>query len=503
MGALFRGLRIGVGGFEKPVVLKQLLPEYASDPETTKLFVREARLSAMLDHQNIVHTLDLVQVDGTLYMVMEYVPGADLRALLRRVRRRGELFSPAAALLIGRALLDALDYAHSKVLADGTPLGFIHRDISPSNILLSAAGEVKLTDFGIAKAITHASTRCQVRGKVGYVSPEQARGEPLDARSDLYSLAVVLYEVLTGRRLFVYDTVQSLAAMHNVPIPPLSRHRPGLPAELDAIMARALAVPREQRFQSAREFQRALSDVVQRHGLLISHAELAVELRQRCGPDPSLWRRDEEHTGTARISAEEMDDEQSPVEDISAAEHVTPGARPTAKELSAAGRLLEQDGGWMGDATSLLWRTEPVVPQSHDTTQPVARQSPAYPGIAAMARSMVRDDATARQESQGSRLRGDDTCALPGGRTTQQMAFRSEHGPVSGGPMSAIAQAFIQLSWRGGMALAVVALLLLGIGILLGLLLSAGPPEEGGSGQGLPRWAILRCAECPMSKSLR
>src|SRR5262249_23472244 len=187
MGAIYLGKKLGMGGFEKEVVLKQLLPEFTEQPEFIDLFLREARLSASLDHANIVHTIDLVAAGNDFFIVMEYVRGGDLRTLLKRSKRRGREWKPEGALFIGREILGALAYAHAKTGPEGKPLNLIHRDVSPSNILLSSNGEVKLTDFGIAKANTHRSVFYRVKGKIGYMSPEQARGEKLDHRADLYS----------------------------------------------------------------------------------------------------------------------------------------------------------------------------------------------------------------------------------------------------------------------------------------------------------------------------
>src|SRR5687768_10516378 len=205
MGAIYLGKKLGAGGFQKEVVLKQLLPEFTSQTEFIDLFLREARLSATLDHANIIHTIDLVTAGDEYFIVMEYLDGADLRTLLKRAKRsRIGRLSAAAGVYVAREVLSALAYAHSKIGPHGKPLHLIHRDVSPSNILLSRNGEVKLTDFGIAKASTHNSVFYRVKGKVGYMSPEQARNQVLDHRSDLYSLAVCIYEVIAGERLFVH-----------------------------------------------------------------------------------------------------------------------------------------------------------------------------------------------------------------------------------------------------------------------------------------------------------
>jgi len=294
MGAIYVGKKLGAGGFEMEVVLKQLLPEFTQQEEFIDLFLREAKLSATLDHANIIHTIDLVAAGGEYFIVMEYLPGGDLRTLLRKAKRRSKRFSPKAAIYITREVLSALAYAHSKRDFDGNPLKLIHRDVSPSNVLLSYQGEVKLTDFGIAKAATHTSLFYKVKGKIGYMSPEQAKSEPLDHRSDLYSVAVCMYEILTGERLFVAAGLTTPAdEIYAQPIPQITRKAPGLPADFDAIMHKALAINPDARYQTAGEFQEALMRCAHRNGLLMSAPELATELRAACGPTEQ-WRGDED-----------------------------------------------------------------------------------------------------------------------------------------------------------------------------------------------------------------
>src|SRR6476620_8212995 len=290
MGAIYVGKKMGAGGFEMEVVLKQLLPEFTQQEEFIDLFLREAKLSATLDHASIVHTIDLVTAGNEYFIVMEYLPGGDLRTLLKKAKRRGKRFSPAAAIYISREVLSALAYAHAKRDFQGQPLKLIHRDVSPSNILLSYTGDVKLTDFGIAKAATHTSLFYKVKGKIGYMSPEQAKSESLDHRSDLYSVAVCMYEILTGERLFVAAGLTTSAAeIYSQPIPQVTRKVPGLPADFDTIMTKALAIDPDQRYQTAGEFQEALMRCAHRNGLLMGAPELAEELRAACGPTES-WR---------------------------------------------------------------------------------------------------------------------------------------------------------------------------------------------------------------------
>ncbi len=294
MGAIYVGKKLGAGGFEMEVVLKQLLPEFTQQEEFIDLFLREAKLSATLDHANIIHTIDLVTAGGEYFIVMEYLPGGDLRTLLRKAKRRGKRFTPKAAIYISREVPSALAYAHSKRDFDGNPLKLIHRDVSPSNVLLSYTGEVKLTDFGIAKAATHTSLFYKVKGKIGYMSPEQAKSEPLDHRSDLYSIAVCMYEILTGERLFVAAGLTTSAEeIYAQPIPQISRKVQGLSPDFDAIMQKALAIEPDKRYQTAGEFQEALMRCAHRNQLLMSAPELAQELREACGPTDQ-WRGDDE-----------------------------------------------------------------------------------------------------------------------------------------------------------------------------------------------------------------
>lgn len=289
MGAIYLGKRLGAGGFEKEVVLKQLLPEFAARPEFRDLFFREARISATLDHVNIVRTYDLVTSDDAMFIVMEYVRGADLRTIAWRAKLQRRVLSPAALIHVALEIVAGLAYAHSRKKEDGSPLGVIHRDVSPSNILCSAQGDVKLSDFGIAKAATASSVFYRVRGKVGYMSPEQAANQPLDPRSDLFSLAVCLMETMVGERLYAGDLHTPPDIVYAARIPRLTARRPDLPFELEAVMDRALALRPDDRFADATAFAEALRDVARRHGLLYSASELAAELSSLLGPDADRW----------------------------------------------------------------------------------------------------------------------------------------------------------------------------------------------------------------------
>jgi eukaryotic-like serine/threonine-protein kinase len=292
MGAIYVGKKIGAGGFEKEVVLKQLLPEFTTRPEFRDLFFREAKISATLDHQNIVRTFDLVMSDDRLFIVMEYVRGADLRTISWRARRRRPL-SPQAILHVTLEILAGLAYAHRRKSPNGEPLGIIHRDLSPSNILCSAEGEVKLSDFGIAKAVTYSSAFYRVRGKVGYMSPEMAHNQPIDARSDLFSLAVSTYETLIGERIYTGDLNTPADKIYAQAVPPLAGKCARLPPHLQGVMDKGLALDPSLRYQDAESFADAIREVAHENGLLYSAPQLAAELRELLGNNPDAWLRDD------------------------------------------------------------------------------------------------------------------------------------------------------------------------------------------------------------------
>jgi serine/threonine protein kinase len=357
MGAIYVGKKIGPGGFEKEVVLKQLLPEFTSRAEFRDLFFREAKITATLDHQNIVRTFDLVNANERLFIVMEYVRGADLRTIAWRARRRKPL-STQAIVHIALEILAGLAYAHSRRSPTGEPLGIIHRDLSPSNILCSGEGEVKLSDFGIAKAVTYSSVFYRVRGKVGYMSPEMARNQPIDARSDLFSLGVSIYETFIGERIYTGDLNTPPDKIYAQAVPTLASKCPGLPAELQGVLDRALAIDVQKRYPDAEAFAHALRQVAIAHSLLYSAPELAAELREIMGPDPEHWltdKRDPLHARSARggqaAGGAGADPANALVEpgasitagDDSDVENVaTPPARPSGSLPAVAGRPAGQ-----------------------------------------------------------------------------------------------------------------------------------------------------------------
>jgi CheY-like chemotaxis protein len=254
MAEIFLATRRGYSGFEKKIALKRILPRYSGKKTFAKMLIHEAKLAAGLQHFNIVQVLDLGSIEGQVYLAMEYVRGRDLAAVLSRAYRRKERIPVPVTLCIATEFLTGLDYAHRKRDDGGLPLGIIHRDVSPQNIMISYEGEVKLTDFGIARIISEKAELelpGTLHGKFGYMSPEQVSGRSIDQRSDIFSAGVVVWEMLTGQRLFrgktTEDTVQ---AVIRKPVPRPSELNPDVPEAVDAAVMKALERDRDRRFQT-------------------------------------------------------------------------------------------------------------------------------------------------------------------------------------------------------------------------------------------------------------
>src|SRR5262245_5694080 len=240
MAEVFLAKAYGAHGFEKTLAIKRILPELARDPEFAARFIAEAKVAVKLSHANVVQVFDFGRIGESLFIAMEYVDGLDLAAMLGKYRSEKRLVPLPAAFHIAIEIVRALDFAHTH--------NVVHRDVSPSNILISRAGEVKIADFGIAVAASRPTTASQrsgprkVMGKWRYMSPEQTRGDTLDTRSDLFSAASVMFELFTGEKLFPGEESEEIIKnIHEMPIPKASSLRPGLPSRLDEILAGPLA----------------------------------------------------------------------------------------------------------------------------------------------------------------------------------------------------------------------------------------------------------------------
>lgn len=265
MAEVFLAKAVGAEGFQRTVVIKRILPSYTEDDAFVTMFIDEARIAAALHHANVIQIIDFDKVDDSYYIAMEYVEGRDLRKVLDRGRKSGKKMSPILAAHITSLIASGLHYAHTRRSETGEPLNIIHRDVSPHNILISFVGDVKLTDFGIAKAAARSTkTRAgTVKGKCAYMSPEQAKGKALDARSDIFALCAVLWEMLTYRRLFEGDSdFEILNNVLNQNIPPPSLFRPEVVRDLDAIVLKGLRRELDQRYPDMAALEKELQNFV-------------------------------------------------------------------------------------------------------------------------------------------------------------------------------------------------------------------------------------------------
>jgi tRNA A-37 threonylcarbamoyl transferase component Bud32 len=281
MAEVWRGRAEGVAGFSKTLVIKKILDKLARDEEFVRLFIDEARIAVQLQHANIVQVFDLGTADGTLFMAMEYVQGLDLDQLVKKLPD-GKPFPVSLALFIVGEVLKALRFAHEREGEEGQPLNIVHCDISPHNVLISLAGEVKITDFGISRAAFQASSLHEtVRGKYAYMSPEQIDGAALDGRSDLFSLGIMMWEVLTGKRLFKGRTRDETSAkVRKAEVPSPRQVRPEISEELEQLILRALARDPAHRYADASQMLEHLSLLMVREGHRTANHDMAQFLGQ-------------------------------------------------------------------------------------------------------------------------------------------------------------------------------------------------------------------------------
>ena len=310
MAEVFLARTASLDGFDKDLVIKRIRPELCQDGYFVSLFLDEARLSLQLAHPNVVHVYDFGQADGSYYLALELIHGADLSTLLAlpAFRHQG-LPIPVAAYIVEQACR-GLDYAHTKRGRDGKPLEIIHRDVSPKNILVSLHGEVKVTDFGIAKAAGRiAQTEAgRVVGKIAYMSPEQATDGHVDLRTDVYAAGIVLWELVTGRTLFDGElTPELIEKIRGAVVPPASQFNRKVPRRLDKLLAKALAKESDERFESAKEMAAALRDFLADEAPKTSSDTLAELLDEYADALPKLELGDTDSQAAsgpaARISA--------------------------------------------------------------------------------------------------------------------------------------------------------------------------------------------------------
>jgi serine/threonine-protein kinase len=268
MAEIFLALQVGAEGFEKPVVLKRILPALAADPAFVRMLVDEAHIVSTLNHSNLVQVLDLGQAGNEFFLVLEFVDGWSLEQVRRRANQARTKLPLPLALYIVSSLCRALDYVHRRT-RNGVSLGIVHRDVTPQNVLISSEGEVKLADFGIAKAVgkREKSATGVIKGKFAYMSPEQAIGAELDARSDLFSVGTLLYILTTGKKPFDAPTdLEVLMQVRRARFEKPSSLLPDFDPDVERFLARALRSERSRRFQSADQMAERLDKILVKLG---------------------------------------------------------------------------------------------------------------------------------------------------------------------------------------------------------------------------------------------
>jgi serine/threonine protein kinase/Flp pilus assembly protein TadD len=264
MAELYRAKVTRAHGFEKLVAIKKILPHLTDEGNLVKAFIDEAKLAALLQHENIVQIYDFGSIDGEYFIAMEYLFGKDLRNLTYKARETAIPLGLENTLYIISRICAGLDYSHNLKDLQGKPLNIIHRDINPQNIILTYEGQVKIIDFGIAKAASHNSTTHEglIKGKLAYMSPEQATGKTIDHRSDIFSSGIIFYELLAGRRMFEGETMQIYSQVREARYEPLDKLLPDLPAKLHEVVERALAKEPDERYQTCGEMLADLEECI-------------------------------------------------------------------------------------------------------------------------------------------------------------------------------------------------------------------------------------------------
>jgi serine/threonine-protein kinase len=289
MAEVYKAKARTIHGIEKVVAIKRILPHLSKNKKFITMFLDEARLSIHLNHANVVQVFDIGVSGGSYFIVMEYVEGLNMRTLLESCIDEGNVLPVEVAIYVMMEVLKGLSYAHEKRDADGRRLSIVHRDVSPPNVLLSIEGEVKLTDFGLAKATSQLEQSDPeiLKGKLSYMSPEQAHGRSVDQRADLFAAGILLFEALTSRRLFKGETdIETLELVRAARIPSIAKFNPKVPWALEEIVVKALARDGDARYQTARAFEEDLARFLFANSLKVTSSDLSRVVKETLG-----WKR--------------------------------------------------------------------------------------------------------------------------------------------------------------------------------------------------------------------
>lgn len=376
MAEVFVAESAGIEGFKKQVAIKRVLPALSRKEQFIAMFLDEARLCAQLAHSNVVSVFDVGVGDGTYFIVMEYVDGADLKHVMDFHKHNGLRIPVEAACFTVGKICQGLAYAHELTGSDGHPLNIIHRDVTPANVLITKHGEVKIVDFGLAKASSQlaASEQGVIKGKFGYLAPETVLEKPVDHRVDVFAAGIILWEMLAGRRLFLGNTdYETVRQVMQTAIPPIREINPEVPDALEWVLLKALARDQEDRYLTARDFGRDLTRFLYGYGHPVSEYEVGDLVRA------SLGLREAQPVDGAQKIADMIDlmllefrslaaDEEAPVsayqtESFGSFEH---GALSMDEPLGSLADLLE---GTQTDGNALLDQEEPEAEGETDKSK--------------------------------------------------------------------------------------------------------------------------------------
>ena len=373
MGAVWLARLSGAAGFEKLCIVKTVLPSIAKDADFVSRFLHEGRVLTQLSHGNIAQVLDMNEAEGQLFLALEYVAGVDLSRLHEQVRAANEYMPlPLVVALITQAA-EGLGAAHRKHALDGTPLNIVHRDVSPHNIMVSYEGEVKVIDFGIAKseARSRHTAQASVMGKLGYMAPEQARGEPVDHRADQFALSIVAWELLSNQQFVRRGTLtEMVVAMANPVVRNLAPLRPDVPESLEAVVLKALSPSPSNRYASTDEFAQVLMGELLKLGPPPTKPQLGEYVRARCSSDFAVTRQLLTRVSTQR-SPPPQEERTRPEFDNTV---LRPAASPNALTVTQA---------HPGQQTATLGPPVPTEQGRAAVAAPPVPTSPALPGVAA------------------------------------------------------------------------------------------------------------------------
>jgi eukaryotic-like serine/threonine-protein kinase len=372
MAEVYLGEAVSVQGFKKRVAIKRVLPHLAQNENFIAMFLDEARLSAKLNHANIVSVFDISKREDTYFLIMEFVDGVNLKKIMESLTKRGQRMRLAEAVYLCIEACRGLNYAHDLTDESGKPLGIVHRDISPPNIMVTRRGEVKLADFGLAKASTQLQTTDPgvVKGKFSYLCPEAANGQDVDARADIFALGIVLWEMLAGKRLFWgendYATVK-LIQKANVPrLAPLNRE---VDEAFEEVLLKALTRDPSRRYQSAQEFGDALSDYLFRNQLMVTSYDLANMVQQVTTEESHTTA--DEFSLIDRLIQEELDDAQA-IDGDRESGSLPKQTYGSASSALAGDESFEDPASWFSDDKDLLADPQPK-PRAAPPAMPAAK----------------------------------------------------------------------------------------------------------------------------------